>query len=200
MLTIIAQFVGVAGFVAGTMVLGVRLRRQPGRLAAREALRASHVLSVGCLLLPWLAGIVYPGLARYDALLGFSPLPFRPFMVLAGCVMVLAGLYLAVGARRRLSERRGTAFYAGHSMPRGGLYRRVRNPLSLGCYLGGLGAGLLAGSTVVTLGTLLVIIPSHLFHLLFFEEPARTALYGSAYVAYRRRVPFLIPRLHLPRG
>lgn len=195
MFTIITQIIGVVVFVAGTTVFGLRIREQSDRLTAKRTLRVNRFLCWSCLVLPALVGVAYPGATQYDILLGLSPLPFRPLLVLVGGALLLTGLYLLLVAHRRQADRgRPAAFTALRKMPREGPYRRVRNPISLGYYLGYLGIGLLANSTAITLGGLLVIIPSHLFNLLFFREHTRETLYGSAYAAYRRRVPFLIPR------
>ncbi|MDE3089621.1 MAG: isoprenylcysteine carboxylmethyltransferase family protein, partial [Chloroflexota bacterium] len=74
------------------------------------------------------------------------------------------------------------------------LYSRTRNPMSLGYYLVCVGIGLLAGSTFVTLGALLIVIPTHLFFLKYFEELELELRFGEAYLDYKRSTPFLIPR------
>ena len=65
--------------------------------------------------------------------------------------------------------------------------------MSLGYYLACVGAGLLAGSTTVTLGALLVIIPIHMLNLRYFEERELELRYGKPYIEYKQRVPFLFP-------
>ena len=77
----------------------------------------------------------------------------------------------------------------------GDIYARTRNPMSLGYYLLCAGLGLIAGSTYVTLGSLLGVVPVHLFNLLYFEEYELALRLGQPYLEYRERVPFLFPRL-----
>jgi len=57
------------------------------------------------------------------------------------------------------------------------------------------GVGLLAGSTALTVGMLLLVIPAHIFNLRYFEETELNLRYGQSYREYTKRVPFLIPNL-----
>ena len=66
--------------------------------------------------------------------------------------------------------------------------------MSLGFYLGAVGLGLIVGSTYMTLGALLVVIPVHVFYLKCFEEYELELRLGQSYVAYKQQVPFLLPR------
>ena len=199
MLTILIQIIGVGVFMCITWVLGKRIRREATRQTASQTLRINQWLSWTCLLIPGVVGMVYPGLTRYDALLGISPLPFRIVTMVAGSTTLLIGLYLLVPSQRRITDRlKRTAHYARHRMAREGLCQRVRHPRSLGCYLACIGTGLFLGSTSITLASLMVVAPLHLFNLRFVEEHTREVLYGSAYAAYRRNVPFLIPKRQVP--
>jgi protein-S-isoprenylcysteine O-methyltransferase Ste14 len=67
--------------------------------------------------------------------------------------------------------------------------------MSLGFYLTCLGISLAAGSTYCTLGTLLVLVPAHLFYLKYFEECELELRFGETYRAYKRNVPFMIPKI-----
>ena len=66
--------------------------------------------------------------------------------------------------------------------------------MSLGFYLGAVGLGLVVGSTYMTLGALLVVIPVHVFYLKYFEEHELELRLGQSYLEYKQRVPFLLPR------
>ncbi len=201
MLTIAAQVIGVLVFVSGTAVLGLRIRRQPNRAVATHTLRLNRLLSRRCLFIPGLTGVFYPGLTWYDDLLGLPPLPNYSITAVVGLIALLSGLYLWIRSRRRTAWENGRpAHHTFLKLAKEDPYKYVRNPMALGCYLGGLGAGLLVGSTAITLGNLLIIIPAHVFNLHFFEERARETLYGSAYAAYQRRVPSLIPRCNALRN
>jgi len=183
--------------VVGTLVLGIYLRRHPSREDAERTSRISHGLYWVGLVLPGFIGVFYPGLANFDDILGLPSLPARPVTVLLGTVAVLIGLYLSFASQvalRRLGE--GTnAFRLTQRLAAGDIYARCRNPMSLGYYLLCVGIGLIAGSTYVTLGSLLGVVPVHLFNLLYFEEYELALRLGPSYLEYKRSVPLLIPKL-----
>jgi protein-S-isoprenylcysteine O-methyltransferase Ste14 len=96
-------------------------------------------------------------------------------------------------ALRRFGE--GTnAFWLTQRLVAANIYARSRNPMSLGYYLLCVGIGLIAGSTYVTIGSLLGIVPVHIFNLRYFEEYELALRLGPSYLEYKRSVPFLIPR------
>jgi len=75
-----------------------------------------------------------------------------------------------------------------------GLYRNVRNPMSVGVVAQMLGQGLLLGDVrVLGYGALLWVI-FHLF-VIGYEEPTLRQSFASEYEAYRASVPRWIPRL-----
>ena len=197
MATIIVQALGVVVFLAGSIWLGLAIRRAPTRPAAERASRASHLLFWTCLLGPGLVGLLYPGLTQYDPLLGIGPLPLRPIALVAGLPLIAVGLGFMAAANRALLRigRGAPAFLLTEQLVTGGIYGRTRNPMSLGYYAACLGVGLIAGSVTVTLAALLVIIPVHLFNLWYFEERELELRYGVPYRNYRRRVAFLLPRI-----
>jgi protein-S-isoprenylcysteine O-methyltransferase Ste14 len=86
------------------------------------------------------------------------------------------------------------AFWLTKRLVVGNIYERMRNPMSLGLYLWSVGIGLLVGSTYMTLGALLVVIPVHVLYLKYFEEHELALRMGQPYLEYKQRVPFLLPR------
>ena len=74
-----------------------------------------------------------------------------------------------------------------------GLYTFTRNPMSLGFYIVLISFALLRGSIFFIFWTLIVIIPTHICFLKFFEERELELRFGKPYIEYKRRVPFLIP-------
>lgn len=74
------------------------------------------------------------------------------------------------------------------------VYKTSRNPMPFGFYLGALAMGFLAGSTYFVLWVGMEVIPTHIFFLKFFEELELELRFGEAYIEYKNRVPFLIPR------
>jgi protein-S-isoprenylcysteine O-methyltransferase Ste14 len=184
-------------FLVGSIWLGSTIRRRGDGRAAENASRISHALFWIALVLPGAIGLFYPGLTNYDALLAMPGLPVRPLWMGVGAGLLAAGLALLVGSNRFLMKkgRGAAAFLLTERLVTDGFYGRLRNPMSLGFYGICVGIGMVAGSLAVTLGALLLVVPVHLFNLKYFEERELELRYGDAYADYRRRVPFLFPRL-----
>jgi protein-S-isoprenylcysteine O-methyltransferase Ste14 len=197
MFTILLQVLGACTFVGGTFVLGKSLRKNPEREFAERRSRIGHFLIYGCLVFPATLGIFYPGLTRLDGVIGIGNLPFRKISLPLGYLLLLAGLSLMYAAHRGLTYRGqgAPAFKLTKKLVVGGIHRRIRNPMSLGFYLTCLGISLAAGSTYCTLGTLLVLVPAHLFYLMYFEECELEIRFGETYRAYKKNVPFMIPKV-----
>ena len=182
-------------FVIGTFWLRRQLNREPTVRMAERTSRISHVMFHLGLFWPffvtaWLACV------RLEEPLGLPPLP-RPQMAFAvGAVLFSTGVSLALLCFKELGLRgRGApSFLLAKEIVTNGLYQLSRNPLALGWYLFCLGASLLAGSTYLTLETLLLLVPAHLFYLKHFEEFELEIRFGDAYRQYRKFVPFLLPR------
>jgi protein-S-isoprenylcysteine O-methyltransferase Ste14 len=195
MVVLMLQIAGWAAFVGGTLLTGRQLRQQRNKVTAERTSRVMHGLFFAGLVIPGGLGMLYPGLTRYDALLGIPSLPLPPLTVALGAVLLLVGLYLMVVsnlALRRLGHG-ANAFRLTTRLVVADIYQRTRNPMSLGYYLCCLGLGLLAGSTAVTVGALVAIIPAHLFFLAYFEELELELRLGPTYLDYKQRVPFLFP-------
>lgn len=191
--TIIFQALGAVTFLVGSAWLGVWIRRASEKSIAEKASRISHLPYWSCLVLPGLVGFFYPGLTRYDQILGVPSLPLPGLAFVVGLVLLSVGLGFLVSSNQALIKLgRGTAaFLLTRQVVSERVYHWVRNPMSLGYYLACVGIGLIAGSTVLTLGTLLVIVPIHIFNLRYFEERELELRYGQSYLDYKRRVPFL---------
>jgi protein-S-isoprenylcysteine O-methyltransferase Ste14 len=196
MIIIVLQMLGWLVFLAGTIVLGTWLHRNPGKRRAERTSRVLHFLFWMGAYPPGLLGVFYPGLASFDRELGLSPLPEEPVVRLIGAVGLLLGAYLIFAsnmALRRLGQG-ANAFFLTKRLVVENLYERMRNPMSLGLYVGSAGIGLLAGSTYFTLGTVFAVVPVHIFYLKYFEEYELELRLGQTYLEYKQRVPFLLPR------
>jgi protein-S-isoprenylcysteine O-methyltransferase Ste14 len=196
MAVIMLQIVGWAAFVVGTLFAGRHLRRHRDKATAERTSRVMQGLFFAGLVIPAGLGLIYPGYLQYDALLGVSSLPLRALTLASGGILLVAGLYLvavSLGALRRLGHG-ANAFRLTTGLVAGDIYQRTRNPMSLGYYMCCISAGLLAGSTTITVFALLAIIPAHLLYLIYFEELEVGLRLGPAYLAYKQHVPFLIPR------
>jgi protein-S-isoprenylcysteine O-methyltransferase Ste14 len=196
MIVIIIQLAGAAAFVLATVVLGVLLRREPSRDAARRLSRISHAFYWAGLFLPGGIGVLTPGLRSFDRVTGLPPTPVNAATLLVAGALVVPGVYYT-GASHRALRRAGSgasAFWLTARVVGSDVYATVRNPMSLGWYLAATGLYLAVGSTYLLLLNLLVVVPAHVFNLWFFEEHELLARFGEAYRSYRREVPFLLPR------
>lgn len=178
-----------------TSLLGRRLRQG---VPAGDAERSSRLMH-GVIWLQYAVlgppSAAYPGFARFDAILGLPSLPLGLVRVAGGGLLVAAGLALIVAANLALRKfgSGAAAFVLTQRMIQHGVYGRTRNPMSLGLYLASMGLGLCVASTYVTLGVMVAVIRSHMFFLRCFEERELERRFGPGYLAYRKRVPFLLP-------
>ncbi len=196
MVTFALLVFGVVAFFLATLVLGAQMRRTPTREAAERLSRISHAFFWGGLVVPEFLAVVWPGLTRFDGLLGVPSLPAPVLRWILGVPLLLLGVMLASGSMRALKQLGSgmMAFQLTQRIVTGSLYERTRNPMSLGAYLQLVGVCLLVGSTTLLALALFAYIPAHAFNLVYFEEHELRARHGEAYGAYRQRVPFLVPR------
>jgi protein-S-isoprenylcysteine O-methyltransferase Ste14 len=194
---LVVQAFGALVFLVGSLWLGSMTQRRGDAGMAETASRLSHLLFWAALVLPGMVGLIYPGLRAYDRLLGVPSLSPLPVWLAAGVVLLCVGLGLLVMSNRSLvtKGRGAAAFLLTARLVTDGLYGRTRNPMSLGFYACCAGIGMITGSMTVTLGALLIIVPIHIVSLKQFEERELELRYGQSYVEYRRRVPFLVPRM-----
>ena len=197
MLTVCYTIIGIITFFIAAFILGAWLRGHRAKENAERSSRTMHFLFFAGLVAPPLVAIVYPGLTRFDALLGLPSLPFKPFFLALGIILAIPGLYfLAVTNQLLRSLGSGTnAFILTKKIVDDDIYKRTRNPMSLGFYLFALALGFASNSTFILLAVSLGLIPAHAFFLKFFEEVELELRFGESYLEYKKTTPFLIPRL-----
>lgn len=83
--------------------------------------------------------------------------------------------------------------HGAHEVVRSGPYGIVRHPIYAGMALHFIGLALATGNVLFILGTLLVSFPA-LYQRAAAEETLLRRELGSAYAAYARDVPMLVPR------
>jgi protein-S-isoprenylcysteine O-methyltransferase Ste14 len=161
-----------------------------------EASRIAITLLAGPVFLGLLPFLVAGVGSRLDRRLGLPSLGIgRVHRVLGGLLMVLGFALGFWSVITQLTQGRGTPLpvMPTQELLTEGPYRYCRNPMTLGAvlaYLGiGFGAGTVAG-TVFVLGS----AGSLLVYLKRLEEGELAERFGEAYLAYRREVPFIIPR------
>lgn len=190
----------IAGSIAvavGAILLGVWLRRNPSKENAEKSSRVMHFLFFAGQIAPPIVAFFYPGISRLDELVGLNPLPMRPVFFGIGILLAIPGFYfMAVTNKLLRAIGNGTnAFVLTKHVVSNDIYKRTRNPMSLGFYLLAIALGFLTGSTFATLAAVLGIIPSHLIFIKYFEEKELELRFGESYLEYKRNVPFLFPRL-----
>lgn len=93
MFTIYYVLIGIVTFFIAALVLGAWLRGHRTKENAERSSRVMHFLFFAGLVAPPLVAIFYPGLTRFDALLGLPSLPFKPFFLALGILLAIPGLY-----------------------------------------------------------------------------------------------------------
>ncbi len=196
MFTIYFVVLGLLVFTLGVGILGRWLRRNPSKENAEKSSRIAHFLFFAFMVAPPLIGIFYPGLTHFDELVGLKPLPWRTVFLVVGVALAVPGLYF-MGITNKLLRALGSganAFRLTKRIVNDDIYKRTRNPMSLGFYLAALALGFISGSTFATLAVALGLIPAHIFFLKYFEELELELRFGESYLEYKKGVPFLLPK------
>jgi protein-S-isoprenylcysteine O-methyltransferase Ste14 len=194
---IVFQVIGVLVFAITTFACGMLIRRNPNLDYAQRPIRIVHFCYWFFLALPTGVASAYPGLTRLDAVLGLRSLPGGALVSVLGGSLFLVGLYY-MSASSWLLARIGNgamAFKFPKLVVSNGVYDQVRNPMALGYYLFLLGTGLMTHSTYFFFFNLLVVVPSHIYYVRYFEEFEVELRLGETYIEYKQRTPFLIPKL-----
>jgi protein-S-isoprenylcysteine O-methyltransferase Ste14 len=190
------QIIGVFVFVLVTFLSGKLVRKNPKLEYAQKPIRVVHFCYWFFLVLPAWIEFIYPGYTRLDAVLNLNPLPGRIPLAVIGTLLFLIGMYYGLASSRLLSKigRGAMAFKFSKSVVVSGVYDQVRNPMALGYYLMLLGVGLMAHSAYFFFFNLLIVIPSHIFYIKYFEEYEVELRLGESYIKYKQQTPFLIPK------
>ncbi len=138
---------------------------------------------------------------RLDRALGWPALSYPPANAIIGGLMILAGWPFALWSIYvQFTLGRGTPVpvMATQKLIVGPPYSYCRNPMALGAIVAYLGVSVVAGSPGAGLLWFLGAV-ALLTYIRLVEEKEMVARFGEAYLAYRRRVPFIIPRLRKSR-
>ncbi|MCX6373312.1 MAG: isoprenylcysteine carboxylmethyltransferase family protein [Actinobacteria bacterium] len=161
-----------------------------------EARRIAITLLAGPVfvgLLPFLVARVGP---RLDRRLGLRPLKIRSLNRIIGGLLLVLGFSLGFWSIiTQLTRGRGTPLpvMPTQELLTEGPFRFCRNPMTLGTILAYLGIGVCAG-TIAGTALVLSLAASLLVYLKRLEEGELADRFGQAYLAYKREVPFIIPR------
>ena len=132
-----------------------------------------------------------------DRHLQLPPLAFGVVNLVLGCGFVLAGFSLgwwAVSVQFAVGRGTPVPYMATQQLIIQKPYSYCRNPMALGAIVAYLGIAILIGSIsaavfVLSFAVLLLI------YIKFLEEKEMELRFGEAYQEYRKRTPFIIPRL-----
>jgi protein-S-isoprenylcysteine O-methyltransferase Ste14 len=196
-LTIYWILIGSAALAVGAAILGIWLRKNPSKENAERSSRVMHFLFFAGQIAPPVVALFSPGFQHLDELVGLQPLPWRPLFLILGIVLAIPGFYF-LGVTNRLLRALGSgtnAFILTKRVVRDDIYRRTRNPMSLGFYLLALATAFMTGSSFATLAVALAVIPAHILFLKYFEEKELELRFGESYLDYKKSVPFLLPRI-----
>ncbi len=159
--------------------------------------RAALLAAAGALflvILPW--ALIRLG-GRLDRALDWPALRYPPANAILGGLLVLAGWLLGVWTNYvQFTLGRGTPvpIMATQKLIVRPPYSYCRNPMALGTIVAYGGVSVVAGSPgaalLVVLGAAVLLT-----YIKAVEEREMVARFGEAYLAYRRRVPFIIPKL-----
>ena len=144
-------------------------------------------------LLPFVVAGVGP---RLDRRLGLRPLKIRGVNRIVGGLLAGPGFSLGFwSVVTQLDRGRGTPLpvMPTQELLTEGPFRYCRNPMTLGTILAYLGIAVAAGTMAGT-ALVLSLAASLLVYLKRLEEGELAERFGEAYLAYRRDVPFIIPR------
>jgi protein-S-isoprenylcysteine O-methyltransferase Ste14 len=114
-----------------------------------------------------------------------------------GGILLLAGLALALWSiAAQLTRGKGTPIpvIATQALLTAGPFRLCRNPMSLGTIVLYLGLGIVLGS-LSAIAIVLLLASLLILYILRIEERELAERFGAAYLAYKERTPFLIPRI-----
>ena len=146
------------------------------------------------IVLPYVFLVISPSL---DSRLGLGRLSPSPASLIIGGLLVAVGLAFAQWSIFiQFTHGRGTPLpmMPTQRLITTGPFQYCRNPMTLGTILAYLGLSIAAASIVgilivVALATLLLV------YLKRMEEKELAERFGEEYLAYRRDVPFIIPRI-----
>lgn len=123
--------------------------------------------------------------------LGWLNPALGPTMAVGGVALVV----WSVSIQYTLGKGTPAPKVAAQRLVTQGPYAFTRNPMTLGALLFYLGIGVWMGSGVVILLTM-IVFSTLLVYIYQHETLELTERFGQAYMVYKKKTPFLWPRLH----
>jgi protein-S-isoprenylcysteine O-methyltransferase Ste14 len=164
----------------------------PLKVAATLAATAGVVLAA---LLP-AAVFFFPPLA--DALLPILPLQDERPAILGSLLLIAGNVVSFVGVATLRRHVAFTEFGETRSLCKSGIYRRIRNPISLGLGCIFFGFFFYLPTVAMLCGACLFVLNS--LYRIRMEEAYLLQAFGESYVRYRRCTGMLLPKVKPPAG
>ena len=189
MFAIYIQAIGCGATVLSSIGLGIWLKKHPSTSFADLSTRILHAILFIIYILPLInvyVRLTREGFTQYDKILGIPLLPFHSSLHLVGTVTLLLSIFFFLISILTLaiSGLGLPGFVLSEELAAKGIYSFTRNPMSLGFYMILISIGLRSGSTFFTVWSLLVIIPTHVCFLKFFEERVKGSNLRLTLVGY----------------
>lgn len=162
-----------------------------------EGARIVAMILAGLVFLGAIPALILAASPRIDRLLHLNALRPGPASIALGGVLVAAGLALGLWSNYvQLTLGRGTPIplIPTKQLLTSGPYRYCRNPMTLGAILAYLGLSI-AAVTPTGLASVIIFATALLTYLKRIEEDELRERFGEAYEAYKRDVPFILPRI-----
>lgn len=134
---------------------------------------------------------------RLDTLLHLPKISFGAGNIVVGCLFIGVGLFFGLWTNiAQMTRARGTPIpvMPTHTLLVDGPFKLCRNPMSFGAITIYLGVGILVGS-ISDILVVLLFAGLLILYIKKIEERELEARFGEAYLAYKARTPFIIPRI-----
>jgi protein-S-isoprenylcysteine O-methyltransferase Ste14 len=145
-------------------------------------------------VIPYFLVKVTPRIDEWLGIPGFGP---GLVQLLMGLLLILIGaIYALWSISAQIFRARGTPLpmMATQTLIVTAPFDQCRNPMSFGTILLYLGVSLIAGS-ITAIGLIMVLSALLVLYIKRIEEKELEARFGDAYLVYKARTPFLIPRI-----
>ena len=141
--------------------------------------------------------VIVVGSFTIDQWLHLSRFVLTPINLILGILLIILGWLFAnwtVKIQYALGKGTPIPLIATRKLVIQGPYRYCRNPMTLGTIMVYLGVAIWLGS-LSGLALALIYPAGILIYIKLIEEEELEGRFGSEYVEYKKRTPFLIPRL-----